>query len=331
MSRDPIEAIARATLYEGYVLWPYRRSALKNRRRWTFGGVYPRGFCEEAGESDAWQLRCEVLVEGGAYSRVEVELRYLQLVHRQMLAPRGPKLVPVDALELRDGALLSWDEATERRHRWPAALGALLVRPAVEPLSVPAGRDDEEVRDGDGRVAGGVHRSWAALEAEVQLSAQRLGPRLCRLCVRVTNQSRWRGRDRGQAQRRALLSTHLVLRARGGSFHSLTDPPADLTDDARACRNTGVWPVLVGERGRRDTLLASPIILEDYPCVAPESLGDMFDGGEIDQLLLLNVACLSEAEQREMAGTDPHTRAILERARSLSRDELMRLHGTFRE
>ena len=28
-------------LYEGYILWPYRRSALKNQRRFTFGGVYP--------------------------------------------------------------------------------------------------------------------------------------------------------------------------------------------------------------------------------------------------------------------------------------------------
>ena len=41
VDRDPVRAIADAVLYEGYVLWPYRRSALKNQRRWTFGGVYP--------------------------------------------------------------------------------------------------------------------------------------------------------------------------------------------------------------------------------------------------------------------------------------------------
>ena len=35
--------IADAVLYEGYLLWPYRRSATKNQRRWTFGGVYPPG------------------------------------------------------------------------------------------------------------------------------------------------------------------------------------------------------------------------------------------------------------------------------------------------
>ena len=39
---DRVRRIADAVLYEGYMLWPYRRSALKNQRRWTFGGVYPK-------------------------------------------------------------------------------------------------------------------------------------------------------------------------------------------------------------------------------------------------------------------------------------------------
>ena len=47
MTRDPVRAIADAVLYEGYILWPYRRSALKNQKRWTFGGVHPRGHSAE--------------------------------------------------------------------------------------------------------------------------------------------------------------------------------------------------------------------------------------------------------------------------------------------
>ena len=38
---DVVRKIADAVLYEGYILWPYRRSATKNQRRWTFGGAYP--------------------------------------------------------------------------------------------------------------------------------------------------------------------------------------------------------------------------------------------------------------------------------------------------
>jgi hypothetical protein len=40
VTADPVAAIARAVLYEGYVLWPYRRSALKNAQRFTFGSLY---------------------------------------------------------------------------------------------------------------------------------------------------------------------------------------------------------------------------------------------------------------------------------------------------
>jgi hypothetical protein len=54
MNLAPVEAIVKAVLYEGYILYPYRASNVKNRQRWTFGGVYPRqqeGFaCDVQGE-----------------------------------------------------------------------------------------------------------------------------------------------------------------------------------------------------------------------------------------------------------------------------------------
>jgi hypothetical protein len=77
-------------------------------------------------------------------------------------------------------------------------------------------------------------------------------------------------------------------------------------------------------------MLASPIILEDFPRVAPESPGDMFDGGEIDQLLILNILALTDEEKAEMAATDARSREILERVQALTRDQLMALHGTIR-
>ena len=58
---DPVEKIAAAVLYEGYVLWPYRRSAQKNQRRWTFGGVYPRAYSEAEGGNDPWLMQTQCL------------------------------------------------------------------------------------------------------------------------------------------------------------------------------------------------------------------------------------------------------------------------------
>ena len=122
----------------------------------------------------------------------------------------------------------------------------------------------------------------------------------------------------------------MALRVRGGEFVSLTDPPDDLRDCTASCRNEGVWPVLVGEGRSRDEMLASPIILPDYPQVAPESTGDFFDGTEIDEMLALRVLTLTDAEKREMAAADPRAKAILERVESLPAERMRSLHGANR-
>ena len=85
-----------------------------------------------------------------------------------------------------------------------------------------------------------------------------------------------------------------------------------------ACVNAHSWPVLAGPPGDGSLLLATPIILEDHPRVAPESPGDLFDGGEIDQLLILNTLALTDAEKAEIRATDPRTREILDRVEPLT-------------
>ena len=88
MTADPVRAIADAVLYEGYILWPYRRSALKNQKRWTFGGVHPRGHSAEHPD-DAWTMRTECLLEGGPDATVEILVRFLHVVRRRR-SPRAP-------------------------------------------------------------------------------------------------------------------------------------------------------------------------------------------------------------------------------------------------
>lgn len=58
-----VDAIANAVLYEGYILYPYRASALKNQRRWTFGGVFPRTYSEANRGSDQWSMQTQCLVQ----------------------------------------------------------------------------------------------------------------------------------------------------------------------------------------------------------------------------------------------------------------------------
>ena len=137
--------------------------------------------------------------------------------------------------------------------------------------------------------------------------------------------------SRDDALLRCLISAHALLGVRSGEFVSLLDPPAYWRDAASVCRNVGVWPVLVGAEGQADTMLASPIILYDYPQVAPESPGDFFDGTEIDEMLTLRILTLTDEEKRAMAGVDARAAALPARTEATTREQLGRLHGTLRD
>jgi hypothetical protein len=257
---DPVRAIADAVLYEGYALWPYTRSALKNQRRWTFGGVYPPAHAA-AHPDDPCLMRAQVRCDDPA--AVDVKVRFLHVVARAA-----------------DAEYDAWDEAAERE------LGP-------GPFAIPAGREGT--------------RSWAPLAGRVEVEIEG-----SRLTVSVHNETPFAG-AREDALRQTFCSTHMVLR--GAAFASATE--------AEDCEQAGCWPVLVGD----DTMLCSPIILEDHPRIAPESPGDLFDGGEIDGLLALNILALTDAEKAEMRASDPHTRAILERTEALTEEQLLRLSG----
>ena len=303
---DPVRQIADAVLYEGYILWPYRRSALKNQRRWTFGGVYPEAHSREHPDDRA-RVRTECLIEGEP--DVDVRVRFLHVVRRDLAAPDGSR---VDELSAGGERTLAWDEAVERE-----------VAPG--PIAIPAGREERALGE-----AGTVIRSWEALAGEVAVDVAELRPGLARVRVDIANRTPWEGGPREAALRRTFCSTHVVLRTRRGRFVSLTDPPEPLRAEAEACVNEGMWPVLVGEPGSRDTLLSSPIILEDHPRIAPESPGDLFDGSEVDELLVLNILSLTDEEKAEMRDSDPRAREILERTEALRPADVLRLHGAIR-
>jgi hypothetical protein len=304
---DPVRQIADAVLYEGYILWPYRRSAMKNAQRWTFGGVYPRAW-SESHPDDRWVMQAQVLVLGSDPA-VDVSARFLHVVRRQIISDGEP----IDELMVDGERHISWEEATERE------LGP-------GPIAIAGGREEEPLGP-----TGSVVRTWLRLDGAVDVSSEPLREDLHRVTVRISNTTPFAG-SREEALEQTLCSCHAVLRAGAGAeFVSLTDPPDELRAEAEACVNEGVWPVLVGEAHERGTMLASPIILEDHPRVAPESPGDLFDGGEIDQMLVLNILALTDEEKDEMRASDPKAREILERTEALTPEELMRLNGAIRD
>ncbi|MEU1101798.1 hypothetical protein ABZ408_12625 [Streptomyces tibetensis] len=333
---EQLSAVADAVLYEGYLLYPYRRSSTKNRVRWQFGVLFPRDWVEAdgpvlpgvSGSADSWyqQTECLLRICRPDSARVRVRVRYLQMQRKQVEEAGRP----VESLHSDDGTVhLTFDEALPRECEVEAPLDELLQGARTVEVGAAAGEDVEPLPEGTGRVV----RSREEIRAETTLTAERLSEDLCRIRVRTANTAPAPrpGTARDEALRRALIATHTLVGGDGVEFVSLIDPPADLHAPVRACRNEFTFPVLGGEAG--DTgrvLLSAPIILPDHPQVAPESPGDLHDAAEIDEILTLRTMLLTDEEKREARATDPRAAAILDRVDTMPQEVFERLHGAVR-
>lgn len=292
MNPKLVEDIANAVLYEGYMLYPYRASAIKNRQRWNFGVLYPRAFSETQNGNDPWLMQTECLTQStDASAALSIRVRFLQLMD--------------GSSEFQQ----SWQEASEREVSISSLrLSELEFSPVQQKFSFPA------------NCAGNV-----------EAQAEHLGKGLFKLRIRVINAASFDSSgSRESALMKSLVSAHTILELKGGEFVSLLDPPEALRDVAAECKNIGNWPVLVGEPGQRDTMLCSPIILYDYPQIAPESAGSLFDGTEIDEILTLRIMTLTDEEKMEMSQGDKRARQILQRTESMPAEQLMKMHGAVR-
>lgn len=329
---DAARAVADAVLYEGYLLYPYHARSDKNRVRFQWGVLGPQG-AEADGAAEGPRLRTDVLVQGSS-GHLEVTARFLQLQQRTVERADGHGYVEVEQLDLDGQLLLPWGEVAEHEvTTGPVPLERLLGRAQTTLIEIPGGVDIEPLVAADGTTLGRrVRRRWT-LVATMTTTAEPvdLHGSLLRVRVELSNDASWTARGaRDIALRQSLIGTHVVLHTPDAAFVSLLDPPERARAAAAACEHERVWPVLVGEPGRRDTMLASPIVLEDHPAIAPESPADLYDATEIDELLLLRVATMTDDEKREARATDPRAAAIVDQAEALPLDVMERLHGAVR-
>jgi hypothetical protein len=354
MNLEAVNQIAQAVLYEGYMLYPYRPTAVKNQQRFNFGVLYPAAYCEAQGGGEAWSMQTECLVQGAETATVEVRARFLHVMLRQVgrltsaptdstepdnTEPEGteadsrPDFQPVDFLEVDGKILQTWQEVVEREVILPDAdLADLEREPRSLTFRFPAAEKLERFPYED-RHGGVIIRRQEPIEGEVRVMSQRVDHGLFRITVVISNRMTLKEQERGSrdgALLRSMVSTHTMLGVTGGKFVSLLDPPEQIRSAAAGCSNIGTWPVLVGDEGSKETMLSSPIILYDYPQIAPESAGELFDGTEIDEILTLRIMTLTDEEKREMRDADERARKILERTETLPVEQWMKMHGAVR-
>ncbi|MFJ1578623.1 hypothetical protein [Streptomyces sp. NPDC088182] len=329
--------VADALLFEGYVLYPYRASARKNQLRWQFGVLVPPAW-QDAGGEHTWQ-RTECLLEPRRADRLLVELRFLQVRRRSVerLSPDGESWTEVAELDLPDRVLVPWDEGEEERVALDVPLDRLTGEGHTRRFELPGGVEHEPVYDGAAGIVGRLVRHTRPLAGEIRLTTEPLpGPYgALRLTATVRNVSAWtpgpqETGDRERALPHSLIGAHLLLGLPGGRFLSMADPPEWAAPAARTCRNEHTWPVLACAEGRDEVMLSSPIILDDHPEVAAESPGPLYDATEIDEILSLRTAALTEREKREARGTDARAAEVIDLVDGMPAEVMERLHGAIR-
>jgi hypothetical protein len=299
---DDARAVADAVLFEGYLLYPYRASATKNRMRWQFGVLAPPG----AGTGDPTAQQTELVLEAPDEARLHVCVRFLRLATRSGGAESDRE----------------WDEGDPVEHVVAADVGCLVAGESVTTVDLEAGT----------RVDGGTAYTSRPARAAVRLSAERLpGPYgIVRLRVRIENTGAPADVSDGRdvVMRRSLIGTHALLGVEGGRFVSSIDPPEWARPAVERCTNDGAYPVLVGPG--ESMVLSSPIILYDHPEIAPESTGPLFDATEIDEILVLRTLTLADGEKAEARATDPRAAQLIDRVEDMPAEVLQRLHGAIR-
>lgn len=336
MNMEQVKEIANAVLYEGYLLYPYRHSAIKNRQRWTIGVVYPREYSEASGGIEPWTMQTACLIMGQEDSNpvLDIRVRFLHLLQRKAISSQPLDLIANSAVHPGSVAFMpdTWEEGVEREVLLAnLSLRELLAQPQTIEIAFPSARMVEQGEHYG--MAAEIVREQHPVTGRVALSAILLGAHLFKLHVQIENLTPETDNISNLHQAillHSFVSTHTILQVQQGSFVSLLDPPESLQDIVQQCHNQHTWPVLVGDEGQRDTILSSPIILYDYPQIAPESAGPLFDGTEIDEILTLRILTLTDEEKQEMRQGDERAREILDRTENLSPEQFMKLHGVIR-
>ncbi|NMO02809.1 hypothetical protein HH308_16475 [Gordonia sp. TBRC 11910] len=321
---DRVRAVADAVLYEGYLLYPYRCTSNKNQSRWQFGVLGPPG-AAAAGVGEESVMSCQLVLQASPAATVTIVVRFLHLQHRGVERAGPGGFVATDELEVDGTRYVSWDEAAECEiSAGPFGLPELFAGQCVQ-VDVDAAHDVEALGD-----AGRLVRTRVPLHGRLDLAAERVDD-LVRLTLQMSNT--WRSDalpTKQTAIEHSMIGAHQIVTVDAAQLISLLEPPDYAVDVVAGCVQQRCFPVLAGLPGDTDVALVSPIILYDYPEIAEQSDGALFDSTEIDEILSLRVMTMTDEEKAQARATDPLAAQIIDRCDAMSPESLQQLHGVLR-
>ncbi|MCC3312459.1 hypothetical protein [Nocardia africana] len=319
-SRERARAVADAVLYEGYLLYPYRADARKNRCRWQFGVLGPVG-AHASGLGEESELAGQMPIAPDGEPVLRFTLRFLQLQHRGVHDADG---TPVAEPTAAGDTWPDWDEAVERE----ITVGPCAPVATTVPFEIPGGRDTEPLVDPATGPAN-IVRTRHPLRGEFELAVATEGDYpILSMTLRNTGEP---AADRRDALARSMLGAHVVAEVTGAEFVSLLEPPPQAESAVARCVQHRCFPVLAGPPGDRSLMLISPIILYDHPEIAAQSQESLYDATEIDEILTLRVMAMTDEEKAAARATDPRAARIVDSCDAMTPEQMARLHGVLRD
>jgi hypothetical protein len=339
MNIKEVKDIANAALYESYLLYPYRQSAIKNRQRWTIGVVYPQEYSEANNSIEPWTMQTECLGMGGANTTFDLYVRFLHLLVRTVKRTETTGSCTQDQggiLPAGERSIASCfadeprEEAMEREISiLSLPLHDLLEHTYILDFAFPGTSIVEDLATASHLT---IMREQQPLKGTVAIAAKRINTESFKLTVQIMNNTPETGTiaNLHNILLHSFISSHTILQIHQGTFTSLVNPPEAVLSVTQQCENLHTWPIPVGSKDTSDFMLSSPIILYDYPQIAPENPGSLFDSTEIDKRLMLRIMALTDDKKAKICQGNIRACEMPQHTESLTLKAFMKLHDTLR-
>ena len=331
-----LEKITRTLLYEGYSLYPYYRSAIKNQKPIPFGVIFPKDYNAHNEHSHS-HMQSQTIIHGNRELTVSVDVRFLHLRRTELFqkSSYNEEFSPVFEMEIEGKTYQAGSPTIERKiQNNLLKINDLIATEKTIPFAFESFNEGEMIFNAEKEIVGKKTTTISMITGVVKIEAVPLPEidKSFRLTVTVTNTTpvaNAERRTRDEVLLQSFLSTHIILQTHDAEFISHQETPAQWQAAMATCNNVNTWPILIDKNN--STLLSSPIILYDYPEINPVSSGDLFDSTEIEEALLLHVNLLSDEEKKRIGGNDEKLRAMLNKVGSLTPEDLIVYHSMMKD
>ncbi len=320
-----LENLTKTVLYEGYSIFPYNRSAIKNRKPIPFGVIYPEKYHIHNPHAPS-MMQTECIVIAAKVSTINITVRFLHLITTQVHQQSDKNYISA----FQNG----WQTIERQVNSGDLLIAELINNKKVFPIAFDKIDEDKNLYDENNEIKAKQINSVSQIKGEIiiEVSAIENTKNIFRIKITVINNSQSINAEtisRDEVFRQSFLSTNTILKTTNGEFVSVQNPAENFKSIIDQCKNIGTWPILIDESNT--TMLSSPIILYDYPQINSRSKGDLFDSLEIEEALFLHFAAMSDDEKQRIAESDKKLRAMLNKVSKVTPAELINLHGVMYE